>query len=198
MTGVDVIIPVYKPDNKFKQLLDIETLDYVLLTHSDADHVGSMDVVFDNFDVKKVTEDCVKWIQDWFEENGKGCNAVLGISGGKDSSVAAALCVKALGKDRVFGVLMPQGDQFDIQYSYDLDMQIYTENVDGDILHSNLEQILGELMQKYIGIDMSSLTTLQKMSPASSMSSLGSTLWQELLPGKQIQENSKERLFLFL
>ena len=73
-----------------------------------------------NFDVKKVTEDCVKWIQDWFEENGKGCNAVLGISGGKDSSVAAALCVKALGKDRVFGVLMPQGDQFDIQYSYDL------------------------------------------------------------------------------
>ncbi|MBE6810581.1 MAG: ATP-binding cassette domain-containing protein [Ruminococcaceae bacterium] len=74
-----------------------------------------------------------------------------------------------------------------IQYSYDLDMQIYTENVDGDILHSNLEQILGELMQKYIGIDMSSLNTLQQMSPASSMSSmssLGSTLWQELLPGK--------------
>ena len=72
------------------------------------------------FDVEKVTNDCVKWIQDWFEENGKGCNAVLGISGGKDSSVAAALCVKALGKDRVFGVLMPQGEQFDIQYSYDL------------------------------------------------------------------------------
>ncbi len=73
-----------------------------------------------------------------------------------------------------------------VQYSYDLDMQIYTENVDGDILRSDLGQILGELMQKYIGIDMSSLTTLQQLSPAasmSSMSSMGGTLWQELLPG---------------
>ena len=70
------------------------------------------------FDVKKVTEDCVLWIQKFFEENGKGCNAVLGISGGKDSSVTAALCVKALGKDRVIGVLMPNGEQADIDCSY--------------------------------------------------------------------------------
>ena len=61
---------------------------------------------------------CVTWIRDFFEENGKGCNAVIGISGGKDSSVAAALCVEALGKDRVIGVLMPCGDQFDIDMSY--------------------------------------------------------------------------------
>nr|MCR5746371.1 NAD(+) synthase [Lachnospiraceae bacterium] len=53
------------------------------------------------FDAKKTKDECVKWIRDFFEENGKGCNAVLGISGGKDSSVAAALCVEALGKDRV-------------------------------------------------------------------------------------------------
>lgn len=66
------------------------------------------------FDVKKVTAQCVQWIQDFFEENGKGCNAVVGISGGKDSSVAAALCVQALGKDRVIGVLMPCGEQHDI------------------------------------------------------------------------------------
>ena len=72
------------------------------------------------FDVKKVTADCVEWIRDFFEKNGRDCNAVIGISGGKDSSVAAALCVEALGKDRVIGVLMPSGDQFDIQYSYDL------------------------------------------------------------------------------
>ena len=54
------------------------------------------------------------WIQDFFEKNGPGCNAVIGISGGKDSSVAAALAVRALGKERVFGVLMPCGVQADI------------------------------------------------------------------------------------
>ncbi len=66
------------------------------------------------FDVKDVIEQACDWIVDFFEKNGKGCNAVLGISGGKDSSVAAALCVKALGKDRVIGVLMPNGVQSDI------------------------------------------------------------------------------------
>lgn len=66
------------------------------------------------FDAKKVTKECVEWIQNFFEKNGPGCNAVLGISGGKDSSVAAALCVAALGKDRVIGVLMPNGEQHDI------------------------------------------------------------------------------------
>ena len=66
------------------------------------------------FDVKKVKDECVQWIRDFFEENGKGCNAIVGISGGKDSSVVAALCVEALGKDRVIGVLMPNGVQADI------------------------------------------------------------------------------------
>lgn len=70
------------------------------------------------FNACKVKEDCVKWIREFFEQNGKGCNAVVGISGGKDSSVAAALCVEALGKDRVIGVLMPQGQQHDIDMAY--------------------------------------------------------------------------------
>jgi len=70
------------------------------------------------FDEKKVKDQCVAWIRDFFEKNGPGCNAVVGISGGKDSSVAAALCVEALGKDRVIGVLMPQGVQQDIQMAY--------------------------------------------------------------------------------
>lgn len=70
------------------------------------------------FDVKKATEDVTNWLRDWFEINGKGCNAVLGISGGKDSSVAAAVAVNALGKDRVIGVLMPQNVQSDISYSH--------------------------------------------------------------------------------
>ena len=66
------------------------------------------------WNAEKVKNECVQWIRSFFEENGKGCNAVIGISGGKDSSVAAALCVEALGKDRVIGVLMPQGIQWDI------------------------------------------------------------------------------------
>lgn len=70
------------------------------------------------FDAIKVKNDCVRWIADFFEENGKGCNAVIGISGGKDSSIAAALCVEALGKDRVIGVLMPCGEQHDIDKAF--------------------------------------------------------------------------------
>ena len=72
------------------------------------------------FDAVKVKNACVEWIRDFFEKNGKGCNAVVGISGGKDSSVVAALCVEALGKDRVIGVLMPCGEQHDIDCAYAL------------------------------------------------------------------------------
>ncbi|MBE6861658.1 MAG: NAD(+) synthase [Ruminococcus sp.] len=67
-----------------------------------------------SFNAKETTEKAAQWIRDFFEKNGKGCNAVIGISGGKDSSICAALCVEALGKDRVIGVLMPNGEQSDI------------------------------------------------------------------------------------
>ena len=67
-----------------------------------------------NFDALKVKNEIVIWIKEWFEQNGLGCNAVVGISGGKDSSVVAALCVEALGAERVVGVLMPNGVQHDI------------------------------------------------------------------------------------
>lgn len=66
------------------------------------------------FHAIEVKDKCVAWIRDFFEKNGKGCNCIIGISGGKDSSVVAALCVEALGKDRVIGVLMPNGEQSDI------------------------------------------------------------------------------------
>lgn len=72
------------------------------------------------FDAIKVKNDCVEWIRNFFAENGRDCNAIIGISGGKDSSVAAALCVEALGKDRVIGVLMPCGEQSDIDCSRQL------------------------------------------------------------------------------
>lgn len=73
------------------------------------------------FNAKQTRKELVAWIKGYFKNNGsEDTKAVIGISGGKDSSVVAALCVEALGKDRVFGVLMPQGEQFDIDVSYAL------------------------------------------------------------------------------
>ena len=70
------------------------------------------------FNAEKTKAECVEWIREFFKYNGPDCNAVIGISGGKDSSIAAALCVEALGKDRVIGVLMPCGEQADIDASF--------------------------------------------------------------------------------
>lgn len=70
------------------------------------------------FNVEAVTDGAINWIREWFDKNGSNCNAVIGISGGKDSSVTAALCVRALGRDRVFGVLMPCGEQPDIDMAH--------------------------------------------------------------------------------
>ena len=85
------------------------------------------------FDALKIKNECVEWIRDFFAKNGPDCNAVLGISGGKDSSVAAALCVEALGADRVIGVLMPCGEQADIDCSLKLvnhlGIRYYTINI---------------------------------------------------------------------
>ena len=72
------------------------------------------------FNAKEVKDQVVQWIRNWFEQNGPGCNAVIGISGGKDSSVVAALCAEALGTDRVIGVTMPNGVQPDIDDSMKL------------------------------------------------------------------------------
>lgn len=90
-----------------------------------------------NFNAEKTKNECVKWIRDWFDVNGPGCNAVIGISGGKDSTVTAALCVEALGKDRVIGVLMPNGVQADIDDSRavveHLDIRNYTVDISGAV-----------------------------------------------------------------
>ena len=74
-----------------------------------------MDMTY--FNAEKTRDNLVNWIKDWFERNGKDKLAVLGISGGKDSTVVAALCARAIGKDRVLGVLMPNGEQKDISDS---------------------------------------------------------------------------------
>ncbi len=85
------------------------------------------------FDAKKVKEQCIDWIQNFFRQNGPDCNAIVGISGGKDSSVVAALCVAALGKERVIGVLMPCGVQQDIAMARllveHLEIQSYEINI---------------------------------------------------------------------
>ena len=96
------------------------------------------------FCAKKTKEALIVWIRAWFEKNGRDCNAVIGISGGKDSSVCAALCVEALGRDRVIGVLMPNGTQSDIADSRQLveylGIRSVTVNIAGavDAIHTQL------------------------------------------------------------
>lgn len=72
------------------------------------------------FDAAKTKHEIITWIRNYFRKNGPDCNAVIGISGGKDSSIVAALCCEALGNGRVIGVLMPQGVQDDIDVARDL------------------------------------------------------------------------------
>lgn len=86
-----------------------------------------------SFHIGNLTTGIVNWIKKYFENNGNGCNAIIGISGGKDSSVVAALCVEALGKDRVIGIKMPCGEQPDIDDSdkliKHLGIKSYTMNI---------------------------------------------------------------------
>ncbi len=119
------------------------------------------------FNAEKVKNDCVQWIRDFFEANGKGCNAVIGISGGKDSSIAAALCVEALGKERVIGVLMPQGEQHDIDKAYmlvnHLGIKHYVVNIKDAV-----DAILGSLPKE---LELTSQST-QNLPPRIRMSTL--------------------------
>ena len=108
------------------------------------------------FNAVKVKNDIVEWIRDWFSKNGEGANAVLGISGGKDSSVVAALCVEALGKDRVIGVLMPNGNQHDIDVSRALVAHLGIKNYEINIenayngLMAELENKLDEVSRQTV------------------------------------------------
>ena len=111
------------------------------------------------FDVEKVTGDCIQWIREWFEENGKNCNAVIGVSGGKDSLIVAKLCVEALGADRVIGVMMPNGVQKDISDSIRicklLGIKNYTINIENSV-----NSILKEMNESGIEITEQTKTNL--------------------------------------
>ena len=121
-----------------------------------------------NFDVEKVTNELIEWIRCWFVENGDGCNAVIGISGGKDSTVVAALCVEALGADRVIGVMMPCGIQKDISDSIRvceyLGIKNYTINIEGAV-NATLKQM------EDAGIEISN-QTIVNLPPRIRMSTL--------------------------
>jgi NAD+ synthase len=109
--------------------------------------MSKFQAVLEMFDAVKVKNECVEWIRQFFEENGKDCNAVVGISGGKDSSVAAALCVEALGKDRVIGVLMPKGVQHDIDMAYLLVEHLGIKHIEINI-EDTFNAIMGEISSK--------------------------------------------------
>ena len=70
------------------------------------------------FDAKQTAEELVKWLKDYFDNNGQPINAVVGCSGGKDSTVVLAALTKAIGPDRIYAILMPNGEQADIDDSY--------------------------------------------------------------------------------
>ncbi len=70
-----------------------------------------------------------------------------------------------------------------VQYSYQFDLQIYTKNVDGNIIRSDSQKIMQDLIMQYMEIDMASMNTMTRMSPMAQMGTMASGLWQELLPG---------------
>lgn len=102
------------------------------------------------FNAVETKDKCIAWIREFFENNGPGCNAVVGISGGKDSSVVAALCVEALGRDRVIGVLMPCGVQSDIDMAQKL-----VEHLGIKSYEINIENAVNGLMNELKGIEVS-------------------------------------------
>lgn len=129
------------------------------------------------FNARKAADACIQWIRDWFEENGKGCNAVIGISGGKDSTVVAGLCAKALGPERVIGVMLPDGVQPDIQDSRDVIEALGIHGVEYNIKDATdalLDSMTGlsELAHKLGFKDVPSQQSRENLPPRIRMSAL--------------------------
>jgi len=114
--------------------------------------------------MKNEKEKVIEWIKKYFEENGKNCKAVVGISGGTDSSVVTALCVAALGRENVIGVLMPKGVQHDIDYSKKLveflKIKHYEVNVEKPV--NDLKKLISQQM----GVNPDEFDTYKTNQPA--------------------------------
>ncbi len=99
-------------------------------------------------DINRIKKDCVEWIRQYFDGAGPDSKAVIGISGGKDSSIVAALCVEALGADRVVGVLMPYRKQSDIGDSYRIVEHLGIQSFEIDVFPAAQEVVKGMRMAK--------------------------------------------------
>ena len=125
---------------------------------------------------EKTKNEIVQWIREYFAANGPACDAVIGISGGKDSSITAALLAEALGKDRVVGVMMPNGVQSDISDSQEIVDLLGIKNVtvnikDGfDGLSSAINNALAE--SDSVSVDTLSRDSIINMPPRLRMSTL--------------------------
>ena len=95
--------------------------------------------------------ECINWIKDYFKDNPDG-KAIIGISGGKDSTIAAALCVEALGADRVIGVMMPNGAQNDINDSYEVVRILGIEPIEINI--GRAYKALTDILKLEYGVDI--------------------------------------------
>lgn len=104
---------------------------------------------YNNFDAKKTKDEIVTWIRNYFRKNGSDCIAVVGMSGGKDSTIVAALCCEALGKDRVFGVIMPNGTMKDSDIAVEI-----CEYLDIDYMDINIGEAYDSLTNELAANDI--------------------------------------------
>ncbi len=138
-------------------------------------------------DPKKTKEDIIRWIKDYFKEVGGEYKAVVGISGGKDSCIVAALCKEALGANRVFGVLMPNGVQSDIEDSLAIVKHL---KIPYTIL--NIEKgYLGLLKEVENSFEVVKKEVLINLAPRLRMALLYATA--QSLPGKGLVANTCNR-----
>lgn len=145
----------------------------------------------DYFNAEKMRDNLVSWLRDWFEKNGPDCKAVIGISGGKDSTIVSAACARAIGKERVLGVLMPNGVQKDIGDSIavcnSLGIKYIIVNIN-DGYKGIAGEVRGSIKEK-IGIETLSDQTLVNLAPRLRMATLYAV--SQTVKGRVINTSNK-------
>lgn len=98
------------------------------------------------FNAKEAKNKCIEWITEWFQSNAKNKFCVVGISGGINSAVTAALCVEALGKHKVIGVIMPDGDSYLENHALDIATSLHIYNI-----LANIEDTIEGVFKSVVG-----------------------------------------------